>query len=97
MRCDDEIEALIDQIMPILEQHRDLAQIFLKKEEAAPDGPIVTMADPTNTASVDASASADRVSWGKRFAAGIAAGMLSAILMMGFMMTYSNAIGVEGR
>ena len=48
------------------------------------------MADPTNTASVDA---ADRVSWGRRFAAGIVDGFLSAILMMGFMMAYSNAIG----
>jgi uncharacterized membrane protein YagU involved in acid resistance len=35
----------------------------------------------------------DRVSWGRRFAAGIADGILSAILMMGFMMAYSNAIG----
>jgi putative membrane protein len=31
---DDDIEALIDKIMPILEQHRDLAQILLKKERA---------------------------------------------------------------
>jgi uncharacterized membrane protein YagU involved in acid resistance len=48
------------------------------------------MAEPTNTASVDA---ADRVSWGSRLVAGIADGILSAILMMGFMMAYSNAIG----
>ena len=48
------------------------------------------MADPTNTASVDA---ADRVSWGSRLVAGVADGILSAILMMGFMMAYSNAIG----
>ena len=48
------------------------------------------MADPTNTASVDA---ADRVSWGRRFAAGIADGILSAILMMGFMMAYSSFTG----
>ena len=48
------------------------------------------MAELTNTASVDA---ADRVSWGRRFAAGIVDGILSAILMMGFMMAYSNAIG----
>jgi putative membrane protein len=35
---DDEIEALIDKIMPILEQHRDLAQILMKKEQAkSPD------------------------------------------------------------
>jgi putative membrane protein len=31
---DDDIEALIDKIMPILEQHRDLAQILMKKEQA---------------------------------------------------------------
>jgi uncharacterized membrane protein YagU involved in acid resistance len=48
------------------------------------------MADLTSTASVD---SADRVSWGSRLVAGIADGILSAILMMGFMMAYSNAIG----
>jgi len=48
------------------------------------------MAEQTNTASVD---SADRVSWGRRFAAGIADGILSAILMMGFMMAYSSATG----
>jgi uncharacterized membrane protein YagU involved in acid resistance len=35
----------------------------------------------------------DRVSWDRRFAAGIADGILSAILMMGFMMAYSNATG----
>ena len=48
------------------------------------------MAEQTNTASFD---SADRVSWGSRFAAGIADGILSAILMMGFMMAYSSATG----
>ncbi len=42
---------------------------------------------------VDASAPADRVSWGSRLVAGIADGILSAILMMGFMMVYSRAIG----
>jgi putative membrane protein len=31
---DDDVEALIDKIMPILEQHRDLAQILMKKEQA---------------------------------------------------------------
>jgi putative membrane protein len=31
---DDEIEALIDKIIPILEQHRDLARILMKKEQA---------------------------------------------------------------
>jgi putative membrane protein len=31
---DDDMEALIDKIMPILEQHRDLAQILMKKEQA---------------------------------------------------------------
>lgn len=35
----------------------------------------------------------DRVSWGRRLLAGIADGILSAILMMGFMMAYSNAMG----
>ena len=48
------------------------------------------MAEQTNSASVDP---ADRVSWGSRFAAGIADGILSAILMMGFMMAYSSATG----
>ena len=36
---------------------------------------------------------ADRVSWGRRLAAGIADGILSAILMMGFMMAYSSVTG----
>ncbi len=31
---DDDIEALIDKIMPILQQHCDLAQILMKKEQA---------------------------------------------------------------
>ena len=31
---DDELEALIDKIVPILEQHRELAQILMKKERA---------------------------------------------------------------
>ena len=31
---DDTIEGLIDKIMPILQQHHDLAQILLKKEQA---------------------------------------------------------------
>jgi putative membrane protein len=31
---DDDIEAFIDKIMPILEQHRDLAQILMKREQA---------------------------------------------------------------
>ena len=31
---DDAIEALIDKILPILEQHEELAQILLKKEQA---------------------------------------------------------------
>ena len=31
---DDDIEALIDKIMPILDQHHDLAQILMKKEQA---------------------------------------------------------------
>jgi uncharacterized membrane protein YagU involved in acid resistance len=51
------------------------------------------MAEQSDAASVDASASVDRISWSKRFVAGIAAGMLGAILMMAFMMTYSSATG----
>ena len=51
------------------------------------------MAEQSDAASVDASASVDRISWSRRFVAGIAAGMLSAILMMGFMMTYSSVTG----
>src|SRR3984957_1434294 len=31
---DDDVEALIDKIMPILQQHQDLAQILMKKEPA---------------------------------------------------------------
>jgi putative membrane protein len=31
---DDDIEALIDKIVPILQQHNDLAQILMKKEQA---------------------------------------------------------------
>jgi putative membrane protein len=31
---DDELEPLIDKIVPILEQHRELAQILMKKEQA---------------------------------------------------------------
>jgi putative membrane protein len=33
---DDNIEELIDKIMPILEQHRDLAQILRKKSRPLP-------------------------------------------------------------
>jgi putative membrane protein len=31
---DDDVEALIDKIVPILQQHNDLAQILMKKEQA---------------------------------------------------------------
>jgi putative membrane protein len=31
---DDDVEALIDKIVPILQQHHDLAQILMKKEQA---------------------------------------------------------------
>ncbi|MGC2494685.1 DUF4142 domain-containing protein [Candidatus Binatus sp.] len=31
---DDDVEALIDKIVPILQQHQDLAQILMKKEQA---------------------------------------------------------------
>jgi uncharacterized membrane protein YagU involved in acid resistance len=51
------------------------------------------MTEQSDSASVDASASADRVAWGRRFVAGIADGILSAILMMGFMMAYSSITG----
>jgi uncharacterized membrane protein YagU involved in acid resistance len=51
------------------------------------------MAEQSDAASVDASAAAGRVSWGRRLAAGIADGMLSAILMMGFLMAYSSVTG----
>jgi hypothetical protein len=51
------------------------------------------MAQQSDTPSVDASVSADRVSWGRRLAAGIADGTLSAILMMGFMTAYSSVTG----
>ena len=48
------------------------------------------MAEQTYSERVDPP---DRVSWGSRLLAGIVDGILSAILMMGFMMAYSNAIG----
>jgi uncharacterized membrane protein YagU involved in acid resistance len=48
------------------------------------------MAQNTDMARVDP---ADRVSWSSRLLAGIADGILSAVLMMGFMMAYSSAIG----
>jgi uncharacterized membrane protein YagU involved in acid resistance len=51
------------------------------------------MPEQSDAASLDASASADRVSWDRRLAAGIADGILSAILMMGFMMAYSSVTG----
>jgi uncharacterized membrane protein YagU involved in acid resistance len=51
------------------------------------------MNEQSRTETVDASAPADRVSWGRRLIAGIFDGILSAILMMGFMMAYSNATG----
>src|SRR5260370_33380006 len=53
------------------------------------------MAEQSDMASVDASASADRVSWGRTLTAGIADGILSAILMMGFMMAYSSVTGAS--
>jgi predicted outer membrane protein len=31
---DDELEALIDKMIPIFEQHRELAQILIKREQA---------------------------------------------------------------
>lgn len=53
------------------------------------------MARPSDIAFADRarSDSSGRVSWGKRLVAGIADGILSAILMMGFMMAYSSATG----
>ena len=47
------------------------------------------MTEQSDAASVDA----DRVSWGRRLAAGVADGILSALLMMGFMMAYSSVTG----
>ena len=47
------------------------------------------MTEQSEAASVDA----DRVSWGRRLAAGVADGILSALLMMGFMMAYSSVTG----
>src|SRR5271156_1056253 len=53
------------------------------------------MARPSDIAFADRARSdpSGRVSWGKRIAAGIADGILSAILMMGFMMAYSSVTG----
>jgi len=51
------------------------------------------MTEQSDTATEDASTSADRVSWGGRLAAGIVDGILSAILMMGFMIAYSSLTG----
>jgi hypothetical protein len=51
------------------------------------------MAERSDGANVDAGGSADSVSWGRRLAAGIAAGILGAILMMGFMTAYSSFTG----
>lgn len=31
---DDDLEALIDKVMPILEQHKELAEVLMKKEKA---------------------------------------------------------------
>jgi predicted outer membrane protein len=31
---DEELETLIDKLIPVLEQHRELAQILMKKEQA---------------------------------------------------------------
>jgi uncharacterized membrane protein YagU involved in acid resistance len=47
------------------------------------------MAQESDASSVEV----DRVSWGRRLAAGIADGILSAILMMGFMMAYASVTG----
>jgi len=35
------------------------------------------------------------VSWGAKFGGGIVAGLLAAVLMMGFMMAYSSVIGAD--
>ena len=85
---DDDIEALIDKIMLIFEQHHDLAQILMKKEQAQLPRS-ATMAQQSEASSVEV----DRVSWGRRLVAGIADGILSAILMMGFMMAYASVTG----
>src|SRR5215469_12463557 len=41
----------------------------------------------------DSISSADRVPWGRRLAAGMASGIMAAILMLGFMMAYSRLNG----
>ena len=51
------------------------------------------MVEQTHATSLYASAPAVRVSWGVRFTAGVAAGIVAAVLMMGFMMIYSSVIG----
>jgi uncharacterized membrane protein YagU involved in acid resistance len=51
------------------------------------------MAQHSDTGSVDARPFADRVSWSRRIVAGIADGILCAVMMMGFMMAYSSATG----
>lgn len=51
------------------------------------------MVEGSDAANLQASGSMYRTSPGARFAAGIAAGMVGGILMMGFMMTYASVTG----
>src|SRR5713226_6539656 len=51
------------------------------------------MVDGSDAANLQACGSVYRASPGARFAAGIAAGMVGGILMMGFMMAYSSVTG----
>ncbi len=64
----------------------------MKKEQTLP-GLSRTMVDRSEAANLQASRSVYRASPGARFAAGIAAGMVGGILMMGFMMTYASVTG----
>ena len=52
------------------------------------------MVEGSDAANLHASGFVYRASVGARFAAGIAAGILGAVLMLGFMMTYSSVTGV---
>jgi uncharacterized membrane protein YagU involved in acid resistance len=52
--------------------------------------------EQSDAASIDESASANRVSLGTRLAAGVAAGIVGAVLMTGFMITYSSIVGEGG-
>src|SRR5271156_2433346 len=52
------------------------------------------MVEGSYAANLQASGSVYRTSLGARFAAGLAAGIVGGILMMGFMMTYARVSGM---